>query len=674
MKKFFSLLIMSTLLFTCTKENETAPYSIPVIRTATVADVNSTGATFSAIIESANDLNIIDHGFAWSTDRAFSFGGSEKIRGGAIGNDRSFSMRVTNRLRNGATYYVRAFIETEDNVIVGSRTSFRSAGSSDGPVLTAYSPQTADLGATVGISGDNFSTFGNNNRVFFNDVPAQMLFSSLDSLTVTVPESLDVETSMVTVTVSGGSSSFNEPFNLRKADITGLSYSEVDYGSTITVETSIELPDDKEKISLFIFNDPLNPLELGENEFSLNPLRFDIPRTLQFRSFQVGLGFNNLISTFDETLELPPPTLVRVTQEEVNYGDEITIFGTALSPFEGLNRVFLNGFEVSVTDFGLADPNNDNHDYISFRIPDATAMQYSSRELSLRVVSDGISLDFPEPLSIINPWFRVANAPFRGVSEAFNTSNTDFILLENELWSFQQGTWTQLPTKPGDYHRDRSVFLLNDEIYVGFGFLPASSSTFNRQFWKYSISSGNWITLNEFPGEGRAQTINFSLNGFGYVGTGTKTSAFRNNDFWRYNPAEDSWSQIADYPVFNREGESATTSIGAFTFFGSGGTDILQYDDINDQWLTFGPFIFESGPFGRGSNELNTVVINDDIYLLWGGAFQSYDTANKTLTRISNSPVNGSLLFANDGKFYFTGGNTSNGETIIWEYDPAFER
>ena len=64
-----------------------------------------------------------------------------------------------------------------------------------------------------------------------------------------------------------------------------------------------------------------------------------------------------------------------------------------------------------------------------------------------------------------------------------------------------------------------------------------------------SFCQSGWTEKEHFPAEARKYAIGFSLDGFGYIGTGygAGTSGNSKKDIWRYDPATNIWTQVADF-------------------------------------------------------------------------------------------------------------------------------
>ena len=102
--------------------------------------------------------------------------------------------------------------------------------------------------------------------------------------------------------------------------------------------------------------------------------------------------------------------------------------------------------------------------------------------------------------------------------------------------------------------RERAVaFSIDNFGYVGTGI--DTSETVLNDFWKYDQALNAWSQIATLPGSVRRNAIAFDANGKGYVGTGINTvnsSDFGSqtlNDMWEYNPISNSWLQKAPYPA-----------------------------------------------------------------------------------------------------------------------------
>ena len=64
------------------------------------------------------------------------------------------------------------------------------------------------------------------------------------------------------------------------------------------------------------------------------------------------------------------------------------------------------------------------------------------------------------------------------------------------------------------------------------------------------MNLNEWITLNDFPSEGRVAGTQFSYNGKGYVlsGDGDDHGPLDSGELWEYDPILDNWIQLTSHP------------------------------------------------------------------------------------------------------------------------------
>ncbi len=121
------------------------------------------------------------------------------------------------------------------------------------------------------------------------------------------------------------------------------------------------------------------------------------------------------------------------------------------------------------------------------------------------------------------------------------------LLLANSV--FADWIWTKKTSLPFGGKRDRAIsFSIN-----GFGFIGTGLDSINlvqNDLWRYDTTSNSWTQMANFPGVARRDAVAFVVDSFAYVGTGIDdSSAFGNTlvDFYKYDPDFNTWTQIADY-------------------------------------------------------------------------------------------------------------------------------
>ena len=114
----------------------------------------------------------------------------------------------------------------------------------------------------------------------------------------------------------------------------------------------------------------------------------------------------------------------------------------------------------------------------------------------------------------------------------------------------QENTWVKLNDFIGGKRERAVAFSINGFGYVGTG--TDTAEVVRADFWKYDPSSDSWTQIAPLPGPARRDAVAFELNGFGYVGTGISDHVSANgnilSDFWRYNAVMNEWDSIAPFP------------------------------------------------------------------------------------------------------------------------------
>ena len=90
-----------------------------------------------------------------------------------------------------------------------------------------------------------------------------------------------------------------------------------------------------------------------------------------------------------------------------------------------------------------------------------------------------------------------------------------------------------------------------------------------------------WTKMSDFSGLKRERAIAFSVNGFGYVGTGVDTAEVVYNDLWKYDASNDTWTQVASIPGEVRRNAIAFT-INDKGYVGTGINSVIATDPMSD--------------------------------------------------------------------------------------------
>jgi hypothetical protein len=162
------------------------------------------------------------------------------------------------------------------------------------------------------------------------------------------------------------------------------------------------------------------------------------------------------------------------------------------------------------------------------------------------------------------------------------TSTNQAVVSATDLAIDFEGTWNKIEPFTGSQRTESVAFSINGKGYIGTGRLNSLSFS---DWWEFDPTTETWTPKKDFP-EGAGYTYTgIAANGKGYMGLGD----FRKT-WWQYDPGTDQWEQKADFP-----GEARTAN---FIFelhekiYVGGGTaqsaghlyDFWEYDPLTDEW------------------------------------------------------------------------------------------
>lgn len=183
----------------------------------------------------------------------------------------------------------------------------------------------------------------------------------------------------------------------------------------------------------------------------------------------------------------------------------------------------------------------------------------------------------------------------------------------------QLGNWIQA-APIGNFPRSNAVsFVIGDKAYVGLGYNETAPDKNHRlkDFWSFSATTG-WTQIQDYPGVPRSNAVGFSLDGYGYAGSGFNGALELYDDFYQYDPALLQWKPIAPMPGGGRY-DAVGFGLQGKGYVGTGFNnywlnDFYQYDPKQDSWSkTPGT----SGNFSK-RRAASAFVFNNKAYIVAG--------------------------------------------------------
>lgn len=193
----------------------------------------------------------------------------------------------------------------------------------------------------------------------------------------------------------------------------------------------------------------------------------------------------------------------------------------------------------------------------------------------------------------------------------------------------QENVWVKLNDFIGGKRERAVAFSINGYGYVGTG--TDTAEVVRADFWRYDPNSDSWAQIAPIPGPARRDAVAFELNGFGYVGTGMSDHVSANgnilSDFWRYNAILNEWDSIAPFPGNQGGGVYFSTgfSVGGKGYVCGGKTgnstytsELWEYKPTNDTW-------FQRASFPTGIRYmLSSFAIGNFAYVGFGATQDVY--------------------------------------------------
>lgn len=238
--------------------------------------------------------------------------------------------------------------------------------------------------------------------------------------------------------------------------------------------------------------------------------------------------------------------------------------------------------------------------------------------------------------------------------------------------------WTQLGDMPSPRHHP-VTFSINGIGYMATG--SSQFSSFTDDFYSYDPVNDSWTQLPDFPGPDRSFSIGGVYQGKAYMGFGAG-NGFLLSDFWEYDPATEQWTQLATCPCQARRHPAFIIENGKiYVGMGDGDfgnlNDFHVYDISSDSWSQIAsipgparhhPFQFNAaGGVYAGMGHAGNIIFDD---------WYRFNTTTLNWQVMNDFPGEARVAgtqFDNNGKGYVLSGDGDNHDFMatgeFWEYD-----
>lgn len=278
-----------------------------------------------------------------------------------------------------------------------------------------------------------------------------------------------------------------------------------------------------------------------------------------------------------------------------------------------------------------------------------------------------------------NTMYYGTSAVFDGTYIYFTRGNND-----DAFWRYDPANdiWTTL--LPIDFGQPteaqtNAVYMGGDLAYDGNDTIYATQGNIRDGFSYYSISTGEWTTLEDSPiisYQGSAIDYDSTTNSVYY------TAGYNREDFYKYSVTDQQWTKLSDAPRGIYYGADLHVIDGyIYLNRGSRGREMYKYKISNDSWLIPNIGIFGAEFLGSSYDTVSaggsvTKGPGNDVYLNRGGfgdEFIKYNSETGVVTKLADLPsgANYGASTVYDGvhnKVYYTPGRY---EQSFYSYDIA---
>jgi N-acetylneuraminic acid mutarotase len=494
------IIIASFSLSNCEKDAEVQPKEYPYVITNSPT-VNSNGAEFSADLTNVGNQEIIKYGFVWSTESNPTIQDYNKLF-----DDKAkkgiYSCNVNSGLANGQTYYVRAYILTDQYEVYGNEKSFSSQGSLP-PEIDDFEPKFGPIGTLVTIAGKNFALSKKENTVKFGDIEVIVDSVSENSLLVTIPQITRPEMVQVSIETAGMITTSQDSFDLwfpwnRINDFNDGYIGGYPISFSLNNKGYFGLGYNKTN---FWEYDPVKDIFIKKSDF---------PKSIS--AFPMSFTANNkgYVLFVDDQYSTSGGIWINDTINELwEYNPENDAW-TRKADFPGSKRSYAAAFSIN------------EKGYITGGKYWKDSWAYYPQDL----------WEY-DPLK--NEWLQKADFPGseRDRSYALSMNGKGYFGIGSTGWSQKSiyeydpvsDTWDYFTYYPGEGYNYIKGFVINNKCYMGLG--RENSDDSYSDFWELDIENKSWKKLHSCP-INMAANLSFTINNKGYIGIGW-------NDYYDYS-------------------------------------------------------------------------------------------------------------------------------------------
>lgn len=558
--KHITLIFLVVFLAKCERDEITSR-NYPRLKTLAVTEITPEGVKFNAEIIFRGNFEVVNYGFVWGEKENPTITSSDRTIYSDNIQSKTFYKSVQTTLKKDVSYFVRAFVKTNDYMVYGENIKFLSLGSG-APSITSVTPLEISFCDTVFIKGSNFSYIKDQNSLKFGSVKANIIAATDTLITASVPDLINSSSFIIEVSTQGNKTTSQETVKMKNPQIGSINPSTVVLGDTITIIGEN-----------FTRSNLANSVFVNDVRATIISSSYDILKALiPVVNAPLKVSVSNLTSlkSNDYPIGLLEPTISKLNDDKGFIGDQVEIHGKNFGLLKDGLKIKVDSLFATIVSF--------SNELITINIPNGI---YNKRNTDVSIFINAKPVS-STAFTILNPWLQKSNIP--------NPTNT-----------YNEGYYGAIG------------FSVNGYGYVGLGF---GGGEFNSTgIWRYNQKTNSWTKVAPFPGASRMFASAFVIGGKAYVGGGTGDSE-EYKDFWMYNPSSDSWSRIADFPYGFSKGVGLSSGGNGYITTRKSDANFWKYDPELNEWTQMSRLPVESSERRRVDSGFE---INGKLYIYVSG-------------------------------------------------------
>ena len=586
--------ICSVILLTVCQEEKMADRPYPRVRTIPVSNINDSGAVFNADVFYKNSSDrIIEYGFIWSKSSNPSYDNSYRTSKNDDISTGKFNFQIKTTLKEETTYYVKAFLHTNDYMVYGNEVSFVSMGSNS-PKIEGFFPKKGTFNDTLIITGSFLWANLSSTEVILNNCRAEIIEQNEKVIKCKIPCEITSPEFFPLIRFGDLDVSFTESFKITPPIINSM-FPDTVYNAGDTLKISGDFFNPISDYNKVIANDKnARVIKSTRRELSLI-----VPKDL------IVASDVSQLSTFKISVTISSQTA---------QSDKVLIFDyhsrwTKLADFPGEPRIWPVAFGYN----GKGYYGFGSYDYLN-------NYRYNKHYG-----------DLWEYNPVSNTWKKITEIPSipRGKVASFIIGSKIYlccgtmgdILLEQDIlpdvWEYDldKDTWTRKADFPGIKRYSAFGFSLNGKGYIGAGCKRYGYYNILKDVWQYDPVNDSWVLIGNIPEiagiyiEHGLIAFSNSQNGF----LGFRDQYPNIESFWKFNDVLLTWEKASPKPGYWQNATGFTIENNIFVGLAEIGTglpvyqgtkDFYKYDVTSNSWINIGfggPQRFAAGGFSIGN-------------------------------------------------------------------------